>query len=150
MRLLETRLRRTRSLWQETAGEVNIQQQQLLVPHSSLGLMNATVSKPWMRIDELPKRQSSLYGGIKPNTWPPPYLTEAHIQRLTDLMEKDHLEIEQAVEVLGIECAWASRNLTHRFKAPPPQPVPSKKVPPMMTKFLEGIILALLEIAQKL
>ena len=91
-------------LWQETAEEVNIQQQQLLVPHSSLGLMNATVSKPWMRIDELPKRQSSLYGGIKPNTWPPPYLTEAHIQRLTDLMEKDHLEIEQAMEVLGIVC----------------------------------------------
>ena len=96
-----------------------------------------------MRIDELPPWQPSppwqpplhgQHGGFKPSTWPPPYLTEAHIQRLTDLMEKNGWEFDHAVEVLGMECAWTSRNFPHRWKAPPPQPPSFKKVPPMMTK----------------
>ena len=49
-------------------------------------------------------------------------------------MEKNDCEFDHAVQVLGKECAWTSRNLPHRFKAPPPQPPSLKKIPPMLTK----------------
>ena len=49
-------------------------------------------------------------------------------------MENNGWEVDYAVQVLGMECAWTSRNLPHRFKAPPPQPPSLKRVPPMLTK----------------
>ena len=49
-------------------------------------------------------------------------------------MEKNGWEFAHAVQVLGMECAWTSRNLPHRFKAPPQQTPSLKKTPPMLIK----------------
>ena len=54
------------------------------------------------------------------------------------LMENNGWEFDHAVEVVGMECTWASRNsgsMPHRFKGPPPQPLSLKMIPQMMTKF---------------
>lgn len=54
------------------------------------------------------------------------------------LVENNSWDFDHAVEVLGMECAWASRNsgsMPHRFKRPPLQPPSLKRTPPMMTKF---------------